>query len=406
MAVVPILVTALLLAPAPAAAQLLPPAPPPPAQAPPPPPSSGVLRAQRVLALGVRLPVSGSGVVPDVRVTIELGRRGKWRRLAAKKADARGRYRLRVRFPFRARAYRLRAVAPGAPPSRPIRVRTRAVTLDAVGDINLGDGVADVMRIRGTRFPWSGVRRELRGADIAFGNLECAVSTRGRKVPNKQYNFRGSPAALKQVAAYAGMDVLNLANNHVGDFGTTALLDTLSWVKRFGMTSVGAGRRLSTAARPRVISRLGLRVGFVGFSDINPAGFVAGPRRPGTLPADPGLVRRTVRRAARRADVVVATFHWGVERSTSPSARQGALARAALAGGADAVIGAHPHVLQPVRRRGKRVVAYSLGNFVWWAGSGITSRTGILKLRLSARGVERARLLRARISGTRPALSP
>ncbi len=327
-----------------------------------------------------------------------------WRLLATKKADARGRYALRVRLPFRARAYRLRAVAPGAAPSRSRRVRLRSVTLDAVGDINLGNGVADVMGVRGTRFPWGGVRRELRGADIAFGNLECAVSTRGRKVPNKQYNFRGSPGALRQASAYAGMDVMNLANNHSGDFGITALLDTLKWVKRFGMTSVGAGRRLSTAARPRVIRRLGLRVGFVGFSDINPSGFVAGPRRPGTAPADPGLVRRAVRRAARRADVVVATFHWGVERDTHPSGRQRALAGAAFAGGADAVIGAHPHVLQPVRRRGRRVVAYSLGNFVWSAGSGLTSRTGILKLRLSARGVERAGLLPARISGTRPAL--
>jgi poly-gamma-glutamate synthesis protein (capsule biosynthesis protein) len=364
-----------------------------------------VLRAQRVLALGVRLPLRGLGVTPNARVTIQLRRRGKWRRLASRKAAANGRYRLLVRLPLRTGAHRLRAVAAGGAPSRSIRVRTRAVTLDAVGDINLGDGVADVMAVRGTRFPWSGVRRELRGADIAFGNLECAVSTRGQKVPDKQYNFRGHPGALRQAADYAGMDVLNLANNHSGDFGTTALLDTLSWVKRFGMTSVGAGRRLSTAARPRVITRLGLRVGFVGFSDINPAGFVAGPGRPGTSPADPGLVKRAVRRAARRADVVVATFHWGIERDTHESGRQRALAGAAFAGGADAVIGAHPHVLQPVRRRGRRVVAYSLGNFVWSAGSGITSSTGILKLRLSTRGVERARLLRARISGTRPALS-
>ena len=81
-----------------------------------------------------------------------------------------------------------------------------------------------------------------------------------------------------------------------------------------------------------------------------------------------------------------------------------ALAGAALAGGAGAVIGAHPHVLQPTVRRGRRVVAYSLGNFVWSAGSGPTSRTGILRLRLSTRGVEGTRFLPARISGTRPAL--
>jgi len=109
----------------------------------------------------------------------------------------------------------------------------------------------------------------------------------------------------------------------------------------------------------------------------------------------------------RRSDVVIATFHWGVERSTSENARQRAFARAALDAGATAVIGAHPHVLQPVRRPGeerRRLVADSLGNFVWSAGSAATSSTGILRVRLSGRGVEGHRLLRARIEGTRPRL--
>ena len=303
-----------------------------------------------------------------------------------------------------ARRYRFRAVAQGAPPSALARVRARDVTLDAVGDINMGDGVADVMERFGFRFPWGGVAHELRSADVAFGNLECAVSTRGHKVPGKEFNFRGRPAALREAARYAGMDVLNLANNHAGDYGPVALLDTIRWVRRFGMTEVGAGRTLRRARRPRIVRRLGLRIAFVGFSDVNPAGFGAGPRRPGTVFASPGRVARDVRRAARRADVVVATFHWGVERAHTPSARQRSLARSALAAGASAVIGAHPHVLQPVLRRGRRVVAYSLGNFVWSAGSEPTSRTGILRLRLSSRGVEGARFLRARIALTRPTL--
>jgi len=371
-----------------------------------PAPSSGRLRAPHAVALGVAAPLRGFAVTPNERVTIEYRRRGAWRRLAATASDPRGEYRLRARLPFAVGTYRLRASVSGAAPSPVIRVRTRTIVLDAVGDINLGDGVADVMHRRGTRFPWGGVRRELRAADIAFGNLECAVSRRGRKVPNKQYNFRGHPGALRQAARYAGMDVLNLANNHSGDFGTTALLDTIAWVRRFGMTDIGAGRNLAAAGRPRIMTRLGLRVGFVGFSDINPPGFVAGARHPGTLPANPALVRRSVRRAARRADVVIASFHWGVERSTHPSGRQRALAHAALTGGADAVIGAHPHVLQPVRRRGRRTIAYSLGNFVWSAGSEMTARTGILRLRLSRRGVERASLSHARIVGTRPRLTP
>ena len=361
--------------------------------------------APRVVATATRIPLAGSGATPGSRVTIERARRnGGWRALGAARADARGAYRLRVRPRRLARRYRFRAAVAGAPPSPAVRVRSRDVTFDAVGDINLGNGVADVMRVRGFRYPWSGGARELRSVDVAFGNLECAVSTRGRRVPNKEYNFRGRPAALREVSRYAGMDVLNLANNHAGDFGTTALLDTIRWVRRFGMKEVGAGARLAAARRPRVVTRLGLRLAFVGFSDINPAGFGAGPAKPGTVLASPGLVAHDVRRAARRADVVIATFHWGVERSSRPDGRQRALAAAALGAGAHAVIGAHPHVLQPSRRRGRRVVAYSLGNFVWSAGSGQTSRTGILRLRLSGRGVEASRFLPARISSTRPAL--
>jgi poly-gamma-glutamate capsule biosynthesis protein CapA/YwtB (metallophosphatase superfamily) len=368
-------------------------------------PSSGRLLAPRVVATGTRIPLRGSGALPDARVIIERARRGGgWRPLARTRTTAAGGFRLRVRPHRLAPRYRLRAVVAGAPPSQAVRVRSRDVTLDAVGDINMGDGVADVMARYGFRFPWSGVARELRSVDLAFGNLECAVSARGRKVPNKQYNFRGRPAALREVARYAGMDVLNLANNHSGDFGRTALLDTIRWVRHFGIRPVGAGRTLGTARRPRVVTRLGLRVAFVGFSDINPPGFGAGPGRPGTVLATPARVLHDVRRAARRSDVVIVTFHWGVERMGHPTGRQRALARAALAGGARAVIGAHPHVLQPVVRARRGVIAYSLGNFVWAAGSGPTSHTGILRMRLSTRGIRRARLLPAHILGARPAL--
>ena len=391
---------------APSAAAQLPPAaqPDPPGPPEPPPPSSGRLKAPRLIATGVPIPLRGSRATPGARVTVQIRRSGRWRPIAARRADRLGRYRLRVRPRRTARRHRLRALVAGAVPSRAVRVGSRDVTLDAVGDINLGDGVATVMYQRGYRYPWGGVARHLRSADLAFGNLECAVSRRGSAAPGKQYTFRGRPAALRVAARYAGMDVLSLANNHAEDFGKAALADTLKWIRRFGMTGVGAGHDLAAARRPRVVKRLGLRIAFVGFSDVNPPGFGAGPGTPGTVLATPGLVRRDTRRAARRADVVVATFHWGVERSATPNARQRQLARAALAGGADAVIGAHPHVLQPVERSGRRVVAYSLGNFVWAAGSPFTARTGILRLRLSRRGVEGARLRRAYISDARPAL--
>jgi poly-gamma-glutamate capsule biosynthesis protein CapA/YwtB (metallophosphatase superfamily) len=221
----------------------------------------------------------------------------------------------------------------------------------------------------------------------------------------KQFNFRGHPASLKTVATYAGFDVLNLANNHTGDYGTQALLDTVNNVRRFGMQAVGAGGSLKSAAEPRTVTRLGLRIAVVGFSNILPAAFYAGPNKAGTQPATSALIAQGVKKAKRRADVVIATFHWGVERSTTEDSRQRAFAETALNAGADAVIGAHPHVLQPIEQRGRhRLVAYSLGNFVFSASSPATVRTGILRLKLSARGVEGHRLVPAQIAASRPAL--
>ena len=355
-------------------------------------------------AAGIDIPLTGRGAPAGAVVELQRLVDGeRWVTIKTKRAEADGSVKLAY-DPGKLRPrYRLR-IAVGGLASPPIVVRSRAITLAAFGDANFGDGVAAVMDARGALWPWQGVAPTLRKADIAFGNLECAISSRGFAVP-KQFNFRGRPDRLRQVVRFAGLDVLNLANNHAGDFGADALLDTVRAVRRSGALPVGAGATLRAARRPQVVSRLGLRVGFVGFSDIGPTSFAAGPRRPGTSFASAQAIAAGVRAAARRSDVVIATFHWGVERSTSENARQRSFARVALAAGATAVIGAHPHVLQPVRRPDERtLVAYSLGNFVWAAGSGLTSATGILRVRLSGRGVEGAKLLRARIEGTRPRL--
>jgi hypothetical protein len=369
--------------------------------------------AAQVPPLVVRAPAAiASGTAVSVRGRFLAGAPLVLRRRTAKalvpvasttvRAD--GTFTLRYTPARRSARYRLQVGAADGQ-TRAVTVRERDVVLQAVGDINLGDGVADAMAARGTLHPWRDVAPLLRSADIAFGNLECSVSTRGAPVP-KQFSFRGSPSALRQVVRYAGLDVLNLANNHVGDYGTPALLDTVRAVRASGALPAGAGATLAAARRAQVITRLGLRVAFVGFSDIGPPSFFAGPSSPGTSFADAGAIDAAVRAARRRADVVVATFHWGIERDRAENARQRSFAAVALRAGAAAVIGAHPHVLQPVRRPGAgRLVAYSLGNFVWSAGSGVTASTGVLRVRLSARGVQGARLRPARIVATRPVLT-
>ncbi len=360
--------------------------------------ATGRVLTPGAVAPGGRLAVRATGLSRPVRVQERRGDTWVDRGGAIAEAGKPARF----RAPWSVGRLRLRARgADGAvTPSRYVRVRP--LTLAAVGDINLGDGPGAATARYGAAYPWKSVGSRLRAADLAFGNLECAVSLRGVQ-QRKAFTFRGRPSSLREVARRGGLDVLNLANNHSGDYGHTALLDTLRNVRRYGMVPVGAGATEAQAYRPVVVERLGLKVAFVGFDAIQPFGFRAVGRRPGNAWAFPSRVRASVRAAARQADVVIATFHWGIERDFTESAQQRSLAATAVNAGATAVIGAHPHVLQPIRRpRLGRLIAYSLGNFVFSAHSAGTERTGILTLQLGAGRVLGHRFVRARIRGSRP----
>ena len=204
----------------------------------------GVLTAPRVVAGGVPIRLTGRSFATGQAVRLELRTRRGLKLLAVRRADRRGRVRFRFRPPRIRRRYRFRYEAGGT--ARTVTVRSRPVTLAAVGDVNLGDGPGAAMARRGFRYPWTSVAPVLGRADIAFANLECAVSRRGHAVP-KEFNFRGRRGALRIAHRFAGLDVLNLANNHTGDYGRTALLDTVHYVRRFGMVAVGAGGSIRAA---------------------------------------------------------------------------------------------------------------------------------------------------------------
>jgi poly-gamma-glutamate capsule biosynthesis protein CapA/YwtB (metallophosphatase superfamily) len=279
----------------------------------------------------------------------------------------------------------------------------RPIVLDAVGDITFGEQVGPALDRYGGAYPWTFVAPTLRRADITVGNLETSVSTRGVAAV-KEFTFRGPPEALVPVRRVAGFDVLTLANNHTVDFGRDALLDTVRAVHAAGIRTIGAGPNELRARRPAIVAAGGLRVAFLGYSDVNPLGFNATATSAGTAKADVAAITTDVRAALHRADVVVCFFHWGTELHPAPDARQEQFASACLNAGAKVVLGAHPHVLGAVAQPTPRsLVAWTLGNFVFPSG-GVTGRTAILHVALGADGVRGYRLLPVRIGGFRPRL--
>ena len=225
-------------------------------------------------------------------------------------------------------------------------------------------------------------------------------------MPDKQYHFRGPRSVLAGAVDAAGLDVVTVANNHSLDFGASAFLDTVAALRTLRVRSVGGGATLAQARRPAIIEAGGLRIAFLGYSDVVPYGFAAASSSPGTAVAEPSAIHADIAALHKIADIVVCWFHWGEELATTPTAREQELASACLNAGAKLVLGSHPHVLQPIARPTPRLlVAFSLGNFVFPAGSPGTQRTGVLEVDVAFDGVRGFRLRPATIVDGQPLLT-
>ena len=260
------------------------------------------------------------------------------------------------------------------PPSSPSKspAPEPVTTLTVVGDIMLGRGVAAEPGGAASRLrPMAG---HLRASDLTVGNLESTLSTAGAPQQGSD-SFSANPATLGALAR-AGVDALSLANNHTGDYGERALLETVEAFEGRRIEPFGAGPDLHGATRAAVLVRNGVRFGFLGFNAIGETPR-AGVRTPGALsvrmpprtgPLDRGDLRHvlgSVRRLRDRADVVVVLPHWGTQYTHVAEPVQSLVGRRLVDAGADLVVGGHPHWVQGLERHGGAVIAHSLGNFVF-----------------------------------------
>jgi hypothetical protein len=271
--------------------------------------------------------------------------------------------------------------AAAAPPRGP-------VTIAWVGDITPGSAMG--VPPGDGRVQFAHVRRFLRSADLAFGNLEGTYSTGGASKCGGEggracYAFQAPPGHARALRR-AGFDAVNLANNHAWDYGAAGQAQTTAALRRARVAATGRPREIV------VVRRKGLRIALVGFAAYpwaNAIGDLAG-------------ARALVRRAAARADLVVVAMHAGAEGADQTHVPRGAemafgenrgdsraFAHAVIGAGADLVVGSGPHVIRGVERYRGRLIAYSLGNFAGWSNFGLggtLSESGILKVTLNAAG--------------------
>jgi len=234
-------------------------------------------------------------------------------------------------------------------------------------------------------------RDVLTAAEVTFGQLETSFAASGVRAPQARHAVLARPEGAAALAR-AGFDLISMAGNHVLDWGNDALFETKAHIEAAGMHVVGAGANIAEARKAaRYTLADGTTVAFLAYSSILPMNYWADERRPGCAPMraftvyeqiehdQPGTPPRThsfphredlaaleadIRAAKAGADVVFVSLHWGIHfvRANIPDYARD-VARAAVAAGADAILGGHPHILKGCELIEGRPVFHSLCNF-------------------------------------------
>ena len=212
-------------------------------------------------------------------------------------------------------------------------------------------------------------------ADISIGNLETTLPGDDTKKPYSGYPQFGSPDSLAQAIKDSGIDVLSLANNHSVDKGLTGILRTLDVTQSLGFFTLGTYRSKEEWKKKRVLilRKKGFRIALLNYSYGTNGLKVPRPAIVNMIDdkkiiADLHYVHDIV-----KPDLVIVIYHFGKEYKRYPDAFQKKYVNLAFKHGADVILGGHPHVLQPYElqtvkdvfnKKKKRLVIYSLGNFV------------------------------------------
>lgn len=239
----------------------------------------------------------------------------------------------------------------------------------------------------------------LKGADIAFGQLEAPYSEKGTPHIGRGVPRRGSSKNLSALAS-AGFDVISFAGNHALDYGYEAFFDTIDGLKKVGIDVVGVGKDLEEARKPVILERKGARIAFLAYNSIlmgSLKGYAADADRPGcsplraytfyepighdyqpgapgkaitfAYPEDKERMIEDIKKVRALADVVVVSQHAGLVHVHALLAMyQKEIAHAAVDAGADIILHHHAHLLKGIETYNGKPIFYGLGNFAFEAG--------------------------------------
>ncbi|MCL5411199.1 MAG: CapA family protein [Patescibacteria group bacterium] len=240
-----------------------------------------------------------------------------------------------------------------------------------VGDIMLGRLVNDALKQQPPEYPWGDTLNILNEAFFRICNLECVISDRGKPwtVTPKVFHFRTDTKNI-EVLKTAGINMVSFANNHILDFGNTAMLDTLKTLKEAGIWAAGSGKNLFQASRPITSHLEGKRISLIAFTDNEPA-WEATKEKPGIFyvpinlkDARADFLLEVIQETKKTVDFLIVSAHWGPNWGYTPPPEHIPFAHALIEAGSDVVFGHSGHVFRGIEIYRNKPIIYGAGNFI------------------------------------------
>jgi len=263
----------------------------------------------------------------------------------------------------------------------------KTITLLAVGDINLGRLTGQKIIEGDSNYAFEYLNEYLQKFDITFGNLESQLAELGGETqsPTNEYRFAGPPGGADGLKE-AGFDIVSTANNHMWDYGKTALFETMDNLDRVNIRYVGSSREPEDLYKPTILEINSKKIAFLavtmllnGYEKAGADEYVAMADAEKLLPA--------IMQAKTEADFVIVSMHGGIEYRASPIKEQKDLARQIIDAGANVVIGHHSHTANGVEEYKDGLIFYSLGNFAFWQPFGYwTEHSFVAEIELKPNG--------------------
>jgi len=196
--------------------------------------------------------------------------------------------------------------------------------------------------------------------DLSILNLETPLVTTGMSAVKVGPVQKGDPKSIS-ILSELGIDAVNLANNHIGDFGSRGIGSTMKLLEKYGIQSFGAGKNFEQASRPIVINVGGIRIGLIGCCEVQFGS--ARQDRPGVYAPDFYQLLDNIYKFKQQCDVIIVSVHAAEEWSPWPSPNRVMLFRTLVDNGVSVVLGHHSHMPQGYEKYEPGIIFYGLGNF-------------------------------------------